>query len=109
MSNSLNNHGWIELAAMTLSGMVRNQWVQAANLSAQTAWRQRFDNRDVYASVCRFEKPSRQSEFVCPFYLDVDCETDLSKAARQVIAAADLMADHIGILPEFPILLIWQR
>ena len=99
--NSSNTRPWIELAAiLPEGGMVRNQFVPTDDTGAISAWRNRFDNKDVYASICLFTQSSRESPYTCPFFLDVDCENDLERAHGEVLGACNLLIEHIGIDPE---------
>ena len=103
MKKNLNNiHSWIELAAMLPEGgMVRNQFVPVDDATAISAWRDRFDNKDVYASICRLTQPSRESPYICPFFLDIDCENNLEKAHSETLIVCNLLIDRIGISPEY--------
>ncbi|MBE3096892.1 MAG: hypothetical protein IMZ44_07135 [Planctomycetes bacterium] len=89
----------MELAGMLPGGgMKRNQWVRVDDAIALSAWRKEFDNRDVYASVCRFTEPNRSSPYECAFFLDIDAE-DLEQARVETLKASDLLTEHLAISP----------
>ena len=67
-----HNCPWIELAARTSPGMVRNHFVKADDIKAIMQWRHARCNRNVYASICRFQEPRRSSPYLCDFGLDVN-------------------------------------
>lgn len=67
-----HNCPWIELDARTSSGMVRNHFVKADDIEAIMQWRHARCNRNVYASICRFQEPRRSSLYLCYFVLDVN-------------------------------------
>ena len=99
--DSKNKFSWIELAALLPEGgMVRNQFVSVDDVTAISTWRDRFTNKDVYASICSFTEPSRESRYVCPFYLDIDCENQLERAFSETLGACNLLIEHIGIGPD---------
>jgi len=99
MAGARNNFRNIELAAARPGGgFERNCFVYADDREAVEAWRKRHHNRDVYASVCRFERPDRKSPFACPFFADFDA-TDPRDAAPEVLKACELLRDRIGIDP----------
>ena len=79
---------WIELAARRGTGMARNHFVAASDPEAVTDWRREHRNRDVYASVCRFQEPDRDSPYTCDLVLDIDGE-DLQLAKRQTEGICD--------------------
>ncbi|MGC9454945.1 MAG: hypothetical protein ACP5HU_08765 [Phycisphaerae bacterium] len=100
MADPRKNFPYLELAAaLSDGGFRRNEFAHADDCEAISAWRSRHDNRDVYASVCRFEKPDRKSRFACPFFADFDAE-DPSDAAPEVVKACELLAERVGISPE---------
>ena len=75
--------------------MRRGHWVRIDDADAITAWREKFRNRDVYASMCQFGQPRRNGGFVCPFLLDIDCRDDLMKA--RALSHGDVPSDTVGI------------
>lgn len=90
----------IELAAkLPGGGWVRNHFARFDDADAIAAWREQFENRDVYASVCRFDQPSRDAAYVCDFYLDVDAE-DLAVARSETLKACDLIMERLETIPE---------
>ena len=103
MKNDSNNiYAWIELAAILPDGsMVRNQFVLADDATAISAWRNKFDNRDVYAGICRFTQSSRESPYICPFFLDIDWENNLEGAHGETLRVCNLLIEHLGIAPEY--------
>ncbi|MCD6404957.1 MAG: hypothetical protein J7M19_03950 [Planctomycetes bacterium] len=101
MSASDDSFSWIELAGITpRAAMIRNRFVRAEDLQAVKTWRERFDNRDVYASVCRFAKPTRDADFFCDFFLDIDSD-NLNTAREEALRAFYLLVDHLGLRPEW--------
>lgn len=89
---------WIELAAHTGNGrMCRNEFVRVDDAEAIAGWRERFENRDVYASVCRFREPGRDSAYICDIFFDVDTgRDDLESARVNVLKICDLIAERWG-------------
>ena len=97
----IEGYPWIELAAIApRGGMVRNRYVELGDAEMISEWVKDFHNRDVFASVARFERPDRTGPYLCDFFLDIDCEGDVEDARRQTLGALDLMRDRIGISPE---------
>ena len=90
----------IELAAkLPGGGWARNHFARLDDADAIAAWREQFENRDVYASICSFEKPSRDGEYRCSFCLDLDAE-DLKVARSETLKACDLLMERLEIPPE---------
>jgi hypothetical protein len=88
---------YIELAAMLPeNAMARNHFVRYDDQPAITAWRSQYQNRDIYATVCRFDQPNRNSRFLCPFFLDIDAD-NLSVACEETIRSCTLLQDHLDI------------
>jgi len=84
---------WIELAARTDDGgMCRNQFVRVDDKDAIAAWRKRFNNCDVFTSICRFSEPNRDAAYVCDAFLDIDAQ-DLEMARWCVLTVCNLMID----------------
>ena len=104
MSNQVPNDQsfWIELAALKHNGqqkqMVRNHFVPDNEPEAVEDWRKRHGNCDVFKSICRFSEPSRQSDYVCDFFLDIDAD-ELFAARRQALRCCDLLGHRLGIEP----------
>ena len=49
---------WIELAGFLPDGkMIRDQFVRIDDVEAISSWRDKFNNTDVFSSICRYEKP----------------------------------------------------
>ena len=92
-----DKYSFIELAAMLPGGgMKRHRWVESEDHKAITAWRNEFGNRDVYASVCRFDRPDRGSNYVCDFFLDLDGD-NLAEVREQALKACLLLNERLGI------------
>ncbi len=88
---------YIELAAMLPEGkMVRNHFIRHDNQAAISCWRTQYNNRDIYATVCRFDQPGRSNRYLCPFFLDIDAE-DLAIACEETVKSCSLLRDHLDI------------
>lgn len=96
----LDRFPWIELAAKKTvddrTFMVRNHFVRADDVQAMRAWREQHNNTDLYISVCRFIKPTRDSAYVCDFFLDVDA-ADLNVARSSTLRACELLIERLGM------------
>ena len=95
-----DNFCWIELAAHTGKGMARNQFVNVHDAPAIHAWRSAHHNRDVYASICRFQQPDRDSPYICDLVLDID-GADLQLAKRQTQAICARMIQRWQLDPGY--------
>ena len=85
---------WIELAGRTEDGqMFRNQFVRVDDTKAIARLRERFNNTDVYRSVCQLAEPDRKARYICPVFFDMDAP-DLEEARRNTLMACDLMMDR---------------
>ena len=82
---------WIELAALKGSDMMRNHFVKIDDAKAIENWRYANRNRNVYASICRFQEPNRGSAYLCDFVLDVDAKSKLQDAKRQTEGMCDAL------------------
>lgn len=99
MMSKAGHFPWIELAAaLSGGGFERNRFVRADDVQAVRSWREQHGNRDVYASVCRFERPDRASRFLCPFFADFDAE-DPRDVAGEVLKACELLEERVGVEP----------
>jgi len=97
---TVDKHRWIELAAILRGGgMARNKYVHADDPEALEAWRNRFGNKDVFTSVCRFKQPSRDSGYTCDFFLDIDAE-DLEEARESALRVCELLMTRLDIPDE---------
>lgn len=82
-------------------GMDRDNWLRADRPQDLVLFRERFDNKDVFTSVCRFAAPDRDSRYICPFFLDTDAErSDELKGVRQnALALYEVLGSWLGITP----------
>lgn len=95
-----DRYPWIELAArLPEGGMGRNRFVRGDDRGSLQAWRDSHGNTDVYASICRFREPSRDSAYVCDFFLDIDA-SELQAAHTDARLACDLLIQRLGIDPD---------
>jgi hypothetical protein len=93
-------YAWVELAAkLPDRGMVRNHFVRQDDRDSVRAWRENYRNTDVYATVCRFQEPNRDSAYVCDFFLDIDA-SELDAAYRDALLACNLIIQRLGIDPD---------
>lgn len=90
-----------EMGALLSNGQViRNTWFRQDQPLLLKEFRRQHHNHDVFASVCRFERPSRDSRYICPFFVDIDVEDDLEAARTETLRACDLLLERLGICPE---------
>lgn len=91
-----NDFQWIEVAALRPGHMVRNRFIRVDEIEKLSRFRREFQNTDVFASVCRFQKADRNSQFVCDFLLDIDAE-DLEEAKQDALKVYQILFDRLGI------------
>jgi len=93
-----DQYGFIELAAdCGEAGFVRNHFVRCDDVEAIGRFRRDHRNTDVYASVCRYWRAERSSDFVCPLVIDIDCEGDRPRARQECLEACRLLNERLGI------------
>ena len=83
-------------------GMDRNNWLREDRPLDLVLFRERFDNQDVFTSICRFARPDRESPYLCPFFLDIDAEgsNELEGARQNALAVFEILGSWLGIVPE---------
>lgn len=92
---------YIELAAQVgRSRMTRNQFVLADDSESLLRWRQQYPGCPVYTSVCQFAEPSRNSRYVCPFFIDINEPNSMFTARMEALRACYLLEERLGIGPE---------
>ena len=100
MQNDQKNNvfEWFELAALLPDGkMARGQYVRTNDTHAIKSWREQYDNRDIFASVCCYSEPDHTSEFIVPVFFDIDCSTDLQAARESTLALCIMLMDRISV------------
>ena len=101
MNNKLEKYNWIELAALLPDGkMARGEYVRTDDVNAIKIWREKFDNRDVFTSVCLYAEPNHTSEFIVPVFFDIDCPTDLKTARESTITLCIMLMERISVPQE---------
>ena len=99
--STTEQYSWIELAALCARGkMKRGEYVRIDDTNAVTAWREQFDNRDVFASVGRYAEPDHTSEFIVPVFFDIDSPADLAEARESTLALCVMLMDRISVPQE---------
>ena len=101
-NNQKNNvFEWIELAALLPDGkMVRSKYVRIDDAIAIKTWREKFNNHDVFASVCSYAEPNHTSEFIVPIFFDIDCPTDLKAARESTLMLCIMLMERIFVPQE---------
>jgi hypothetical protein len=85
-NNEQDNYCWIQLAARTEVGKtIRNGYVQFDNNDAINRWRRKFNNTDVFRSICVYAKPSHRARFVAPLFFYVRPQGDFAQARAKTI------------------------
>ncbi len=98
MTEPTNNRHYIELAARTGPGFLRNTYAPAGE-AARQQWRERFET-DAFASICRYDQPNPNGRVFCPdFVIDIDVDGDLASARQQTLAVCRLLEKRLGIDP----------
>jgi hypothetical protein len=88
----------VELAAdRGDGGFVRNRFVRFDDIETIGRFRRDHRNTDVYASVCRYVQADRDSDFICPLVIDIDCEGDRPRARKECLQACRLLHERLGI------------
>ena len=103
MKNNQKNNvfEWIELAALMPDGkMARGKYVRINDFNALKTWAGKFDNRDVFTSVCSYVEPNHTSEFIVPVFFDIDCPTDLNAARENAITLCLMLMDRTSVPQE---------
>lgn len=104
MTNTLANsmsYGYIELAALLPNGkMVRGHYVRKEDFAAISAWRERYNNTDVFSSVGFYEEPDNNSACILPMHFDIDCPDDLEAARRSTLTLGEMLVDRIRLLQD---------
>ena len=101
MHNKLEKYSWIELAALLPDGkMARGEYVRTDDVNAIKIWREKFDNRDVFTSVCLYAEPNHTSEFIVPVFFDIDCPTDLKAARESTLMLCIMLMERISVPQE---------
>ncbi|MCC6682829.1 MAG: hypothetical protein IT445_18165 [Phycisphaeraceae bacterium] len=97
-------YNWIEVGAKFHSPegvrMCRHRYATVDDAATIAAWRARFDNRDVFTSVCLFPEADNRGPGICPLYLDIDGKEGREQARDQALKVIELLADRLGLHPE---------
>lgn len=96
--NLIDEFAWIELAGFKPDGtMVRDEFVKVKDSQSINSWRQRFNNTDIFSSICLYKQPNCQSDFIAPIFFDIDCNNDLKAAKKSAIILSELIRQRIRI------------
>jgi hypothetical protein len=102
-TTTLANYKWIELAALFHAhqgaGMCRHKYAILNDASSIAVWRARFDNTDLYTSVCRFKEPDHRDPGVCPLFLDIDGKEGREQARGQTLTVIERLQLRLGVDP----------
>lgn len=83
---------WIELAGFLPDDkMLRAQFIRIDDSEAVAAWRAKFNNTDIFSSICRHEKPDWQSDFIAPLFFDIDSADNLKAARENTLILCELI------------------
>jgi hypothetical protein len=89
---------WIELAGFLPDGkMIRDQFVRIDDVEAISSWRDKFSNTDVFTSICRYEKPNWQSDFIVPLFFDIDSPGNLNAARENTLILCELIMTRLEL------------
>jgi hypothetical protein len=87
----------IELAALLhQGGMVRNCYTRKDDIAGIGKWRARFENKDVFTSICLYSEPNNESAFICPIFADIDSD-DRAGARESCLILCEMIMDRIGV------------
>ena len=103
MVNNMEQHlyEWIELAALMPGGkMARGKYVNINNFNAIKTWAGKFDNRDIFTSICRYTESNHTSEFIVPVFFDIDCPSDLNAARENALTLCIMLMERISVPQE---------
>ena len=90
---------YVELAARTPNGrMIRNQFVRRDDVAAIAQWRAQYANRDVYTSICRFDRAGRSQHYMVDCFVDIDAK-DLGVARKEALRVCALLEQRLDIPP----------
>lgn len=56
----------------------------------------KFENTDVFTSICFYSEPTAESVFTCPIFADID-SADLAGARGSSIVLCEMIMDRIGV------------
>jgi len=91
---------WQQLAVRTADGhLVRGPFVLAGDGVAVGKWRRVHTNRDVYSTVCRFDKPCLSSAYQCDFFLRLRAG-ELQSVLNDTRALCSLLGERWRMPPE---------
>ena len=85
-NNEQDNYCWIQLAARTQDGkMIRNGYVRFDDDNTINQWRQRYNNTDVFRSICMYAEPSHRARYVVPLFFYVRSRGDFAEVRASAI------------------------
>jgi len=95
-----NQYKWIEQAALLSDGkMVRNEFARIDDSEAINKWRCRFNNTDIFYSICIYSSPANSVDFLCPKFFDIDCAENLPVTRESALILCEMIMSKIGVPP----------
>jgi len=89
-NNEQDNYCWIQLAARRQDGkMIRNGYVRFDDDDTINQWRKRFNNTDVFRSICVYAKPSHRARYVAPLFFYVRSRGNFAEVRTSAIELED--------------------
>ena len=85
-NNEQDHYCWVQLAARTQTGrIIRGGYVRFDDDDAINPWREKFNNIDVFRSICVYAEPSHRAKYVAPLYFYIRPRGDFAEARANTI------------------------
>ncbi len=95
---TVNEYKWLEFAAICNGKWIRNHFFRIDDSDAIKKWRMRFNNRDIFTSVCVFAEPKRDCAFVTRImFFDIDAPDNLEKGRADTLGFCQMLEEKAKI------------
>ena len=80
--------------------MIRNGYVRFDDEDAIHQWRRKFNNTDVFRSICVYATPSHRARFVAPMFFYVQPQGDFAAARAKTIELEEVLSCSLDVTCE---------
>ena len=92
------DYTWIELAALLPNGkMVRDRFVRVDDFGGITKWRSRFNNRDIFSSICIYAESNYKAKSIAPIFFDIDSADSVPATRESAITLCEMLMDRVSV------------
>ena len=73
---------------------LRDQFVRVDDFGGITKWRSRFNNRDIFSSICIYAESNYEAESIAPIFFDIDSADSVPATRESAITLCEMLMDR---------------